>query len=146
LAHRITSLSRSISVAYCNRYAFGGTLKDIPAANLGAVAVGAAVARAKLRPDEVETVVMGNGRAGRDHVMNISPVRSAVDPRCARKLIQLRYAVLSEFIGVHVDAIVVVGGGKRGQRQRNDNSDESQGCLGRHGQGLLVWERIAFAG
>src|SRR5215470_17727663 len=30
------------------------------APNLGSVAIGAAVARAKLRPDEVETVVMGN--------------------------------------------------------------------------------------
>ena len=39
---------------------FGGSLKDVPAPNLGAVAIGAAVARAKLRPDEVETVVMGN--------------------------------------------------------------------------------------
>jgi len=39
---------------------FGGSLKDVPAPNLGAVAIGAAVERAKLRPDEVETVVMGN--------------------------------------------------------------------------------------
>src|SRR5580693_4944685 len=39
---------------------FGGSLKDVPASNLGATAIGAAVARAKLRPDEVETVVMGN--------------------------------------------------------------------------------------
>ena len=39
---------------------FGGSLKDVPAPALGAVAIGAAVARAKLRPDEVETVVMGN--------------------------------------------------------------------------------------
>jgi acetyl-CoA C-acetyltransferase len=39
---------------------FGGTLKDIPAPSLGAAAIGAAVARANLRPDEVETVVMGN--------------------------------------------------------------------------------------
>ena len=39
---------------------FGGTLKDVPAPNLGAVAIGAAVARAGLRADEVETVVMGN--------------------------------------------------------------------------------------
>jgi acetyl-CoA C-acetyltransferase len=39
---------------------FGGSLKEIPAPNLGAVAIGGAVARAKLRPDEVETVVMGN--------------------------------------------------------------------------------------
>jgi Thiolase, N-terminal domain len=34
--------------------------KDVPAPNLGAAAIVAAVARAKLRPDEVETVVMGN--------------------------------------------------------------------------------------
>jgi acetyl-CoA C-acetyltransferase len=39
---------------------FAGSLKDVPAATLGAVAIGAAVARANLRPDEVETVVMGN--------------------------------------------------------------------------------------
>jgi len=39
---------------------FGGSLKDVPAPNLGAVAIGAAVARANLRPEEVETVVMGN--------------------------------------------------------------------------------------
>jgi acetyl-CoA C-acetyltransferase len=40
--------------------AFGGTLKDVPAPDLGAVAIGAAVARAGIRPDEVEAVVMGN--------------------------------------------------------------------------------------
>src|SRR5271156_3954573 len=39
---------------------FGGSLKDVPAPNLGAVAIGAAVARAKVRPDEVEIAVMGN--------------------------------------------------------------------------------------
>jgi acetyl-CoA C-acetyltransferase len=39
---------------------FGGSLKDVPAPDLGAAAVGAAVARAGVRPDEVETVVMGN--------------------------------------------------------------------------------------
>jgi acetyl-CoA C-acetyltransferase len=39
---------------------FGGSLKDVPAPALGAVAIGAAVARARLRPEEVETVVMGN--------------------------------------------------------------------------------------
>jgi acetyl-CoA C-acetyltransferase len=39
---------------------FGGTLKDVPAVDLGATAIGAAVARAGIRPDEVQTVVMGN--------------------------------------------------------------------------------------
>jgi acetyl-CoA C-acetyltransferase len=38
----------------------GGVLKDIPAQNLGTVAISNAVTRAGLRPDEVETVVMGN--------------------------------------------------------------------------------------
>jgi acetyl-CoA C-acetyltransferase len=39
---------------------FGGTLKDVPAPDLGATAIRAAVARAALRPDEIETIVMGN--------------------------------------------------------------------------------------
>src|SRR5258707_15249600 len=55
--------SRSVVFAEPVRTAigtFGGTLKEIPAPDLGAVAIGAAVARAKLRSDEVETVVMGN--------------------------------------------------------------------------------------
>jgi len=39
---------------------FGGSLKDLPAPALGAVAIGAAVNRAGLHPAEVETVVMGN--------------------------------------------------------------------------------------
>jgi len=39
---------------------FGGTLKDVPAPALGTVAIGGAVARAGLRPDDVQTVVMGN--------------------------------------------------------------------------------------
>jgi acetyl-CoA C-acetyltransferase len=40
--------------------AFGGAFKDMPAPDLGAGAIKAAVARAGLRPDEIETVVMGN--------------------------------------------------------------------------------------
>jgi acetyl-CoA C-acetyltransferase len=54
---------RSVVFAESVRTAIGtfrGTLKDVPAANLGAVAIGAAVARAGIRPDEVQTVVMGN--------------------------------------------------------------------------------------
>jgi acetyl-CoA C-acetyltransferase len=39
---------------------FGGSLKDVPAPTLGSVAIGSAVERANVRPDEVETVVMGN--------------------------------------------------------------------------------------
>jgi acetyl-CoA C-acetyltransferase len=40
--------------------AFGGTLKDVPAPDLGAVAIRAAVERAGLKPHEIETVAMGN--------------------------------------------------------------------------------------
>ena len=39
---------------------FGGSLKDVPAPNLGAVAIAGAVKRAGLRPDEIETIAMGN--------------------------------------------------------------------------------------
>jgi len=39
---------------------FGGSLKDVPAPSLGAVAIGAAVARAGIRAEDAETVVMGN--------------------------------------------------------------------------------------
>jgi acetyl-CoA C-acetyltransferase len=55
--------SRSIIFAEPVRTAigtFGGSLKDVPAPALGSVAISAALTRAKLRPDEVETVVMGN--------------------------------------------------------------------------------------
>ena len=40
--------------------AFGGAFKDIPAPDLGAAGIKAAVARAGLRPDEIEIVIMGN--------------------------------------------------------------------------------------
>jgi len=55
--------SRSVVFAEPVRTAigtFGGSLKDVPAPDLGAAAICAAVARAGVRPDEVETVVMGN--------------------------------------------------------------------------------------
>jgi len=57
------TLQRSVVFAEPVRTAigtFGGSLRDVPAATLGSVAINAAVARAKLRPDEVETVIMGN--------------------------------------------------------------------------------------
>src|SRR6201987_1568229 len=39
---------------------FGGSLKEIPAPDLGAIAIKAAIARAGLHSDEVGTAVMGN--------------------------------------------------------------------------------------
>ena len=55
--------SRSVVIAEPVRTAigaFGGSLKDVPAPDLGAVAIKAAVERAGLKPEEVETVAMGN--------------------------------------------------------------------------------------
>src|SRR5271166_4356250 len=55
--------SRSVVIAEPVRTAigaFGGTLKDVPAPDLGAVAIRAAVEWAGLKPEEVETVAMGN--------------------------------------------------------------------------------------
>ncbi|MDN4987745.1 acetyl-CoA C-acyltransferase [Bradyrhizobium arachidis] len=39
---------------------YGGTLKDLPAVDLGTVAIRASIERAKLSPDDVGSVVMGN--------------------------------------------------------------------------------------
>ena len=55
--------SRSVVIAEPVRTAigaFGGTLKDVPAPDLGAVAIRAAVERASLKPEEIETAAMGN--------------------------------------------------------------------------------------
>ena len=55
--------SRSVVIAEPVRTAigaFGGSLKDVPAPDLGAVAIRAAVERAGLKPEEVETAAMGN--------------------------------------------------------------------------------------
>src|SRR6266480_7763428 len=61
---RVSSMSQhSVVVVAPVRTAigtFGGSLKEIPAPDLGAVAIKAAVARAGLDPEEVGTVVMGN--------------------------------------------------------------------------------------
>lgn len=39
---------------------YGGTLKDLPAVDLGAVAIRATLERSKLSPGDVGTIVMGN--------------------------------------------------------------------------------------
>lgn len=39
---------------------FGGTLKDIPAYELGAIAIREAIRRAEIRPDQVDEVIFGN--------------------------------------------------------------------------------------
>ncbi len=55
--------SRSVVIAEPVRTAigaFGGALKDVPATDLGAVAIRAAVQRAGLKPEKVETAAMGN--------------------------------------------------------------------------------------
>jgi acetyl-CoA C-acetyltransferase len=53
---------------------FGGTLKDVPAVDLGAVAIKAAIQRAGLQPHDIGTVVMGNAvQAGN----KMNPARQA---------------------------------------------------------------------
>jgi acetyl-CoA C-acetyltransferase len=53
---------------------FGGTLKDIPAVELGATAISAALQRSGLRTDEIGTVVIGNAvQAGN----KMNPARQA---------------------------------------------------------------------
>jgi acetyl-CoA C-acetyltransferase len=53
---------------------FGGTLKDVPAVELGATAVSGALQRSGLRPEEIGTVVMGNAvQAGN----KMNPARQA---------------------------------------------------------------------
>jgi acetyl-CoA C-acetyltransferase len=59
--------SRSVVLATPVRTAigtFGGSLKEVSASDLGAVAIGAAVERAGLEPDEIGTVVMGRSTPG----------------------------------------------------------------------------------
>src|SRR5260370_19150827 len=58
----MTSL-RSVVLAAPVRTAIGtfaGTIKEPPAPDLGAIAIGAAIERAGVKPDEIGTVVMGN--------------------------------------------------------------------------------------
>src|SRR5262245_47890433 len=55
--------TRSVVIAAPVRTAigtFGGSLKDVPAVDLGAAALKASIARAGLKPEEIATAVMGN--------------------------------------------------------------------------------------
>jgi acetyl-CoA C-acetyltransferase len=71
------SLKYSVVIAEPVRTAvgtFGGSLKDIPAVELGATAITAALQRSGLRPEEIGTVVMGNAvQAGN----KMNPARQA---------------------------------------------------------------------
>src|SRR6202044_3222775 len=60
-----SSAMTSRSVVFAEPYStaiacFGGALKDVTAPTLGAVAIKGAVEGAGVRPEEVQTVVMGN--------------------------------------------------------------------------------------
>ena len=53
---------------------FGGSIKEVAAPDLGAAAIKAAIGRAGLKPDDVDTVVMGNViQAG----LKMNPARQA---------------------------------------------------------------------
>jgi acetyl-CoA C-acetyltransferase len=56
-------MARSVVLAAPVRTAigtFGGTLRDVPATDLGAAAIAATIERAGLKPEDIGTVVMGN--------------------------------------------------------------------------------------
>ena len=53
---------------------FGGTLKDMPAYDLGAVAVKAAVERASITGEQVDDVILGNCRQAGN---GVNPARTA---------------------------------------------------------------------
>ena len=73
---------------------YGGTLKDLPAVDLGAVAIRATLERAKLSPGDVGTVVMGNViQAGN----KMNPARQAAINGGVRE--EGRQGVLSSLFG-----------------------------------------------
>ena len=55
-------MKKAVIVSACRTAigAFGGTLKDVPAAELGAIVVKEAVARAGIKPEQVDEVIFGN--------------------------------------------------------------------------------------
>lgn len=59
----MSSLLRGVFVVGSKRTAFGcygGRLKDTGSVELGEIAIRAALAQAKVRPDQVDSVIMGN--------------------------------------------------------------------------------------
>ena len=55
---------------------FGGTLKDIPATQLGGIVIKEVLRRARVRPEKVDQVIMGNVlQAGQGQ----NPARQAAD-------------------------------------------------------------------
>jgi acetyl-CoA C-acetyltransferase len=80
---------------------FGGTVKDVPAPNLGAAAISAAIERAGLGSDQVETVVMGNVvQAG----TKMNPARQAAV--CAGLPVTVPALTVNRVCGSGVQAIV----------------------------------------
>ena len=55
-------MKKAVIVSACRTAigAFGGTLKDVPAAELGAIVVKEAVSRAGIKPEQVDEVILGN--------------------------------------------------------------------------------------
>ena len=56
------TMKKAVIVSACRTAigAFGGTLKDVPAAELGAIVVKEAVSRAGIKPEQVDEVIFGN--------------------------------------------------------------------------------------
>ena len=73
---------------------FGGSLKDVPAADLGALVIKEAVNRAGVKPELVEEVIMGNViQAGQgQNVARQASVKAGLpEPRAAGRLHHQNY-------------------------------------------------------
>src|ERR1700747_2812276 len=109
--------SHSVMIAEPVRTAigtFGGTLKDVPAVDLGAAAIKAAIQRAGVQPTDIRTVVMGNVvQAGN----KMNPARQAAIH--AGLAVQVPALTVNRVCGSGAQAIVSGGQGvPRGDKRR----------------------------
>ena len=140
--------SRSVVIAEPVRTAigaFGGTLKDMPAPDLGAVAIRAAVERAGLRPEEIETAAMGNViQAG----TKMNPARQAAVQ--AGLPVTVPAMTVNRVCGSGAQAIVSAAQeillGQRQRRRRRRHGEHGSGALSRSARsvGLSPRRRAAL--
>ena len=99
--------------------AFGGSLKDVPAVDLGSLVIKSAIERANLKPEQVDEVIMGNvlgAGLGQNVARQMSvnagiPVASpafTINKVCGSGLKAVQLAAQAVLCG---DADIVVAGG-----------------------------------
>ena len=105
--------------------AFGGSLKDVPAVDLGSLVIKSAIERANLKPEQVDEVIMGNVLAaglGQNVARQMSvnagiPVASpafTINKVCGSGLKAVQLAAQAVLCG---DADIVVAGGAENMSQ-----------------------------